>query len=158
MTPRRRCWPFMTTPVRSSQAPSTRRRAAGSWPTPAPCRRPKDPHAPGLFPPGGCYLLKFKPSGNAPLLLGPRRQGMGTSPTGGSAGRLMVNFTRRPGRSGHRRTQLDHDERLRRLHDVVRHASRATSSSATGRPRSISSGASSTSRTLGGLFWRTNWG
>jgi hypothetical protein len=38
---------------------------AGGWKIAyaGPLNRNEDPHAPGLFPPGGCYLRKFRPSG-----------------------------------------------------------------------------------------------
>lgn len=121
----------------------------------APLPKQEDPNAPGLFPPGGCYLLKFKPSGTPCYYWGRldkewdiahRRFGH----------RLMPNIADAPGDLSidgrNWTTAKDYAE----LHEVVRtivghvidrygEASLSFIWSVFNEPD------------LGGMFWRTNW-
>ena len=58
--------------------------AAGRSPTPGRCPKRKTPHAPGLFPPGGCYLRKFRPPARR-ITIGAGSTRNGISPTAASA-------------------------------------------------------------------------
>ncbi|MFQ5804867.1 MAG: HEAT repeat domain-containing protein [Phycisphaerae bacterium] len=84
-----------------------------------PLPKKQDPHAPGLFPPSGCYLRKFRPSGTPHYYWG-RLDKEWDLVHGRFGRRLIPNFTDAPGDLSvdgrNWTTAKDYEE----LHDVVR--------------------------------------
>ena len=89
---------------------------AGGWRIAyaGPLPKQEDRRAPGLFPPGGCYLRKLRPAGTPHYYWGrvDAEWDLGPPPLRPPAGRELHRRARRP---GDRRPQLDLSEGLRRV-------------------------------------------
>jgi len=111
-----------------SDTPDDRSLLVGSFPTPAdgwkieyarPLPAAEDPHAPGLFPAGGCYLRKFKPVGTPHYYWGRLDQEWDIA-VRQFGRRLVVNFTDAPGDLAVDGRQWIYPKDYAEYHEVVR--------------------------------------
>jgi hypothetical protein len=114
----------------------------------------EDPDAPGLFPPGGCYLRKFDPTGTACYYWGRLDKEWDLAHRAGR--RVVVNFADAPGdlsRDGRSWTTV---KDYAQLHEVARtiagHIIDRYGKDAASFTWSIFN-----EPDLGGLFWRASW-
>lgn len=93
---------------------------AGGWKLEyaRPLPQQEDPHAPGLFPPGGCYLRKFLPAGTPHYYWGRVDREWDIATRYGR--RLVVNFTDAPGDLAVDGRQWTYPKDYVEYHQVVR--------------------------------------
>ena len=121
----------------------------------APLRSQEDPNAPGLFPPGGCYLRKFRPSGT-PVYYWGRLDSEWDLAHKQFKQRLLPNFADAPGDLAvdgrNWTTAKDYVELHEATRAITHHIIQRYGSAAIDFPWSVFN-----EPDLGSLFWRSDW-